>query len=95
MGKSKPWPYALKQMTGSKEMSVAPMKEYFKPLQEWLVKERCSKKYKIGWPGQPADGVKGCVTPTTPTAEPSSANVVQSGLLALLLCVIELLQAVV
>ena len=97
LGKSKTWPYALEQMTGSKEMSVAPINEYFKPLQEWLIKERCSKKYRIGWPGQPADGVEDCVTPTTsfkPTTEPSSANAVQSCLLALLLYVIELLQAV-
>ena len=91
LGKSKTWPYALEQMTGSKEMSVAPINEYFKPLQEWLVKERCSKKYKIGWPGQPADGVEDCVTPTTSfksTTEPSIATV------SLLLYVIELLQAV-
>ena len=67
LGKSKPWPYALEKMTGSKEMSVAPMKEYFQSLQDWLVKVRCSKKYKIGWPGQPADGVKKC-----PTANPNS-----------------------
>ncbi|CAB4030936.1 Angiotensin-converting enzyme, partial [Paramuricea clavata] len=50
LGKSKPWPFALEKMTGSKEMSATPIKEYFQPLQEWLVKERCSKRYKIGWP---------------------------------------------
>ena len=61
LGKSKPWPFALEQMTGSKEMSVAAIKEYFQPLQEWLVRERCSKNYKIGWPGEPADGVEDCV----------------------------------
>ena len=60
LGISKSWPYALEQMTGSKEMSVAPIKEYFQPLQDWLVKERCSKKYNIGWPGQSADGVEKC-----------------------------------
>ena len=60
MGKTKSWPYALEKMTGSKEMSVAPMIKYFEPLQEWLVKERCSKRYKIGWPGQPADDVSEC-----------------------------------
>ena len=88
MGKKKSWPYALEKMTGSKEMSVAPMKEYFQPLQEWLVKERCSKKYKIGWPGQPADGVDVCATPTAPIkptteSEPNSANAAPSCLLAL------------
>ena len=62
MGKSKPWPFALEQMTGSKEMSVAPIKEYFRPLQEWLVKERCNKGYHIGWPGQPGKETEGCLT---------------------------------
>ena len=60
LGKSKPWQYALEQMTGNREKSVAPMKEYFQPLQDWLVKERCSKKYNIGWPEQPADDVEEC-----------------------------------
>ena len=62
LGKSKPWPFALEKMTGSKEMSATPIKEYFQPLQEWLVKERCSKRYKIGWPGEPAYGVNHCDT---------------------------------
>lgn len=85
MGKSKPWPYALEKMTGSKEMSVAPIKEYFKPLQDWLVNERCSKKYKIGWPGQSADGVKIC--PTT------SGQIVHTvGILWPLVTVISLVQ---
>lgn len=71
MGKSKPWPYALEKMTGSKEMSVASIKEYFQPLKDWLVKERCSKKYKIGWPGQLAVGVQKC-NRTDPYTEPST-----------------------
>jgi hypothetical protein len=62
LGKSKPWPFALEKMTGSKEMSATPIKECFQPLQEWLVKERCSKRYKIGWPGEPAYGVNHCDT---------------------------------
>ena len=83
LGKTKPWQYALEQMTGSKEISVAPMKEYFQPLQDWLVNERCSKKYNIGWPRQPADGVEDCVIPN-----PNSGRTVQTRLLALLLYVI-------
>jgi hypothetical protein len=83
MGISKSWPHALEQMTGSKEMSVAPIMEYFKPLREWLEKERCSTKYKIGWPGQPADGVEDC-----PTSKPSSANGIKSCSLAILFCAI-------
>ena len=98
MGKTKSWPYALEKMTGSKEMSVAPMIKYYQPLHEWLVKERCGKKYKIGWPGQPADGVSNCTTtsPTTPikqTKEPNGSNFPQSCLVGLLVCVIGLLHS--
>ena len=80
MGKSKPWPDALEKMTGKREMSVAPIKEYFQPLQDWLVKERCSKKYNIGWPGQPPDGIEDCVTPN-----PNSGSAIQTYSIALLL----------
>ena len=76
MGKSKPWPLALEKMAGSKEMSVAPLKEYFEPLQKWLVKERCDKKYKIGWPGQSGEGVKYCEPSTKKsTSKPTSTGV--------------------
>ena len=100
MGKSKSWPHALETMTGNKEMSVAPIKEYFQPLQDWLVNERCSKKYKIGWPGQPADGVSICTTPSTSptsmkqTTDPNGANSPQSCLVALLFCLIGVLLSV-
>ena len=83
MGKSKLWPDALEKMTGNREMSVAPIKKYFQPLQDWLVKERCSKKYNIGWPGQPADGIEDCVTPN-----PNSGSAIQTCSSALLLYVI-------
>ena len=74
LGISKSWPYALEQMTGSQEMSVAPIKEYFQPLQKWLEKERCSKNYKIGWPGQSADGVEKCDTSSSSASSTTSAQ---------------------
>ncbi|XP_057302369.1 angiotensin-converting enzyme-like [Hydractinia symbiolongicarpus] len=49
LGKKKPWPEALKQFTGSDKLSAAPINEYFKPLIDWLKKERAEKKYKLGW----------------------------------------------
>ena len=49
LGKRKPWPEALKLLTGSDKLSVAPIKEYFKPLMKWLRKERKEKKYSVGW----------------------------------------------
>jgi len=51
LGKSKPWPEALKTLTGSDKLSAAPIKEYFGPLLEFLQKERASKGYTLGWEG--------------------------------------------
>ena len=97
MGKSKPWPFALEKMTGSKEMSVAPMKEYFQPLQEWLENERCSKKYKVGWPGQSADGVKKCPTVDISSTEKPTGTISSTerptGTLWFLVTVISLIQS--
>ena len=73
MGKSKPWPFALEKMTGTQKMSVAPLKEYFQPLQEWLVKERCSKGYKIGWPGQSGENCTTMPISSIPT-KPNRAS---------------------
>ncbi|XP_066933378.1 angiotensin-converting enzyme-like [Clytia hemisphaerica] len=49
LGKSKKWPEILKQYTGSSEISAEPLIQYFKPLLEWLKKERKRKNYTIGW----------------------------------------------
>lgn len=49
MGKSKPWPDALEKMTGTRKMDVGALKEYFEPLNKWLVKQREAKKYPKGW----------------------------------------------
>jgi peptidyl-dipeptidase A len=47
MGASKPWPDALEAFTGSREMSGAPMLEYFRPLQSWLQEQ--NKGRQCGW----------------------------------------------
>ena len=49
LGKSKPWPEALKTLTGSEKMNTDAIKEYFKPLGDWLKKQQVKHKYKIGW----------------------------------------------
>lgn len=36
LGRSRPWPEALKTFTGSGEMTSGPMREYFAPLDAWL-----------------------------------------------------------
>ncbi|XP_065643822.1 angiotensin-converting enzyme isoform X2 [Hydra vulgaris] len=53
LGKSKTWQVALKQLTGSEELSADAIKEYFSPLQTWLENQRKTKKYTLGWEGKP------------------------------------------
>ena len=47
LGQSKPWPEAMKTMTGSDKIDAAAMIEYFQPLLTWLRDE--NKRVKIGW----------------------------------------------
>jgi len=47
MGASRPWPEALQAFTGSREMSAAPMVEYFRPLLGWLREENRGRQ--CGW----------------------------------------------
>ena len=49
LGKSKPWPEALEQYTGSKKISTKAIKSYYKPLIEWLRKKRTEENYTLGW----------------------------------------------
>lgn len=49
MGASKPWPDAMEVMTGQRKMDIAPLLEYFKPLQEWLEKENERIGAVVGW----------------------------------------------
>ena len=65
LGKSKPWPEALEKLTNKRSMDVGPIKEYFWPLYLWLRKQRCTSKYKIGWPETPGPDYDPCVVPTT------------------------------
>ncbi|RYZ49372.1 MAG: peptidase M2 family protein, partial [Proteobacteria bacterium] len=50
LGSSKPWPVALKQLTGSEKMDATAILEYFGPLQTWLKDQnksgQCSWKSK-------------------------------------------------
>ena len=39
LGSSKPWPEAMKLMTGGEKMDASGIMEYFKPLLEYLKKE--------------------------------------------------------
>ena len=47
IGASKPWPAALQEFTGSREISGKPMLDYFAPLQVWLEQQNRGKQ--CGW----------------------------------------------
>jgi peptidyl-dipeptidase A len=47
MGASKPWPEALKAVTGETQHDATALLEYFQPLATWLEKENAGKK--CGW----------------------------------------------
>ena len=50
MGKSKPWPEALKKLTGSETLDVGALSEYFEPLRKWMVEQRKELGYtEPGW----------------------------------------------
>jgi len=47
VGSSIPWPDALELVTGTREMSVQPLLEYFRPLRVWL--EEQNEGHPKGW----------------------------------------------
>ena len=47
LGQSKPWPEALKRMTGEDRIDASAMIEYFQPLLTWLKEQ--NKGQKTGW----------------------------------------------
>ncbi|XP_048587927.1 angiotensin-converting enzyme [Nematostella vectensis] len=81
LGKSKPWPQALKAMTGTEEMDVGPLTEYFKPLITWMKAQRAKHGYPIGWSNEGA--YSDCNISMATTAGPAMASIVGSLLLAI------------
>lgn len=65
LGNSKPWSDTLKTLIDKRTVDARPMKEYFWPLYLWLRNERCTSKYKIGWPENQGPDGDPCVVPTT------------------------------
>ena len=49
LGFSKPWPEALRPMTGSPKMSAESFIKYFLPLYDFLVKENDRNNEVVGW----------------------------------------------
>jgi peptidyl-dipeptidase A len=54
MGMSKPWPEALKAMTGETTIDASALLEYFAPLKKWLDEQNAAEHSTIGWQ-MPAD----------------------------------------
>lgn len=49
MGQSRPWPEALKVVTGSPEMDASAVLDYFAPLQVWLNEQNTQANRQCGW----------------------------------------------
>jgi peptidyl-dipeptidase A len=47
MGQSRPWPEALEQMTGEKDIDATAILDYFAPLKQWLDEQ--NKGHNAGW----------------------------------------------
>lgn len=64
LGFSKPWPEAMKLITGQPNMSADALMTYFQPLMTWLVKENEKNGEVLGWPEYswtPYAGMQGLV----------------------------------
>ncbi|XP_033730620.1 angiotensin-converting enzyme-like isoform X2 [Pecten maximus] len=76
LGSSKPWQEAMEVITGSPEMSVLPMVEYFDPLLQWLKEQ--NKEENIGWSSIcPTD----IPSPDSPRSASGSSNIHPTALL--------------
>jgi peptidyl-dipeptidase A len=47
MGLSRPWPDALEALTGQREMDATAIRDYFAPLEKWLIEQNKGKP--VGW----------------------------------------------
>lgn len=51
LGRSKPWKEALGMLTGEPEghLDASAMREYFRPLEEWLAQDNAAHEEHFGW----------------------------------------------
>ena len=47
MGESRPWPGALRALTGQEQMDATAILDYFAPLKKWLDEQNKGKP--VGW----------------------------------------------
>jgi peptidyl-dipeptidase A len=49
MGSSRKWPEIMKVMTGQEKMDASAIREYFKPLEDWLTSVNEKMRETPGW----------------------------------------------
>lgn len=49
MGASRPWPEVMKVITGQEKMDASALREYFQPLEDWLIKRNAELGETPGW----------------------------------------------
>lgn len=49
MGSSRPWPEAMKVITGQEKMDASAIREYFAPLEDWLKVKNAKLGAVPGW----------------------------------------------
>ena len=49
LGLSKPWPEALKEVTGKEAMDAKAVLDYFAPLKTWLDEQNTTANRQCGW----------------------------------------------
>ncbi|KAK7082148.1 hypothetical protein SK128_006173, partial [Halocaridina rubra] len=49
MGSSRHWGEAMAALTGQEKMDASAIREYFKPLEEWLIEDNKKHGEFIGW----------------------------------------------
>ena len=49
LGASRPWPDALEKLTGTRSLDASVLREYFRPLERWLVEDNERHGQHVGW----------------------------------------------
>ncbi|OXA37372.1 Angiotensin-converting enzyme [Folsomia candida] len=56
MGRSRPWADALEVLTGTRKMNARAIREYFAPLENWLIETNLANGDSPGWSTKPPGG---------------------------------------
>jgi len=57
LGASRPWKEAMRVMTGQPEMDTGAIREYFRPLENWLIQRNKENNVQVGWGDLDLDSV--------------------------------------